>query len=72
MECKIFIKLVDKESGQVSNEVPLTDVIFNQSEIEFQFWDEQLDDYATLPYNDFLFFQDDYDVVIRICDEEGK
>ena len=72
MECKIFIKLVDKESGQVSNEIPLTDVIFNQSEIEFQFWDEQLDDYATLPYNDFLFFQDDYEVIIRICDEEGN
>ena len=72
MKDKVFIKLIDKQSGQVSNEVPLSDIIFNQNEIEFQFWDEQLDDYATLPYSDFLFFQDDYDVVVRILQEDKQ
>lgn len=66
MKEKVFIKLVNTQTGQASKEVPLTDVIFNQSEVEFQFWDEQLDDYATLPYNDFLFYQDDYEVIVRV------
>lgn len=66
MRDKVFIRLVAKDSGQASKEVPLTDIIFNQYEVEFQFWDEQLDDYATLSYNDFLFFQDDYEVIVRV------
>ena len=67
---KIGIKLKDKTNGCISEEVDIEDVIFNQHDIEFvfpnytdEFSDEPYD--ATLPYKDFLFFQDDYQVIIH-------
>lgn len=54
----IFIQLRNKETGQKSNRVKLEDIIYNQSEIEFEFGDNE-----TLPYKDFLFFRNDYEII---------
>lgn len=59
----IFIQLRDKETGQLSNKVKLEDIIYNQNEIEFEFESDVLDDYETLPYKDFLFFRNDYEII---------
>lgn len=72
---KVGIKLKDKRNGCISEEVDIEDVIFNQYEIEFRFpgyVDEYSDEpfEASLPYKDFLFFQDDYDVIIKIHKED--
>ena len=56
-----FMYIVEKRTRSKSKIVPIEEVIFNQSEIEFEF-----EDGGTLPYNDFLFFQEDYEVVIRV------
>ena len=67
---KVGIKLKDKGNGCISEEVDIEDIIFRQNEIEFVFPD-YIDEYmdepydATLPYKDFLFFQDDYQVIIH-------
>lgn len=67
----ITIRLKSKETGQESNPVDIEDVIFNQDEIEFEFGDYiEDDDYRTLPYNDFLFFRDEYDVIIKVKEED--
>lgn len=72
MEDRVFIKLKDKETGCISEEVPISDLIFNQREIEFEFlnaideFGERMD--LSLPYSDFLFFQNDYEVIVRILD----
>ena len=61
---KVFIRLKDKITGTESNEISIEDLIYNQDEIEFEF------PYAEfLPYKDFLFFQDDYEVIVRILGE---
>lgn len=59
---KIYIQLKDKETGQISNKVKLEDIIYNQSEIAFEFGEYPNDDYGTLSYKDFLFSRNDYDV----------
>ena len=51
--------IIDKETGVSSNMVSLRDIIFNQHDIEFEFSDG-----CTLPYKDFLFYQDDYFVFV--------
>lgn len=68
-ESRVWVRLKDKKSGSESKEVPIEDFIFGE-DIEFEFDEsnnpnEELD-YTTLPYKDFLFFKDDYDVIIRI------
>lgn len=63
---KVFIRLKDKETGKESQEVPIEDVIYNQYEIEFEFGNYEDDDYETLSYKDFLFFQDDYELVVVV------
>ena len=71
---KVGIKLKDKRNGCISEEVDIEDIIFRQNEIEFVFLD-YIDEYmdepydATLPYKDFLFFQDDYQVIIHIYNQ---
>lgn len=62
---KVFIRLKEKTTGIESDEVSIEDLIYNQYEIEFSFPEDALD-YTTLPYKDFLFFQDDYEVIVRI------
>lgn len=59
----IFIQLKDKETGQISNKVKLEDIIYNQSEIEFEFGEYGEEDYGTLSYKDFLFFRNDYEII---------
>ena len=66
MNIEVFIRLKDKEIGKESQEVSIEDLIYNQYEIEFEFGNYEDDDYETLPYKDFLFFQDDYEVIVRI------
>ena len=66
---KVFIRLKDKETNQESKEVSIEELIYNQSEIEFQFGEYDDDDFGTLPYKDFLFFQEDYEVIVRIKGE---
>ena len=62
MNSKVFIRLKDKETNKESKEITIEDLIYNQDEIEFEFGDYEL------PYKDFLFFQDDYEVIVRIGD----
>lgn len=71
---KVFIRLREKESGFESHEVTIEQLIFNQSDIEFKF-DKYTDggeiyEDGTLPYKDFLFFRDDYDVIVRIAEDD--
>lgn len=61
----VTIRLRDKETGRESSPVDIEEVIFNQSEIEFEFGEYSNEDYETLPYKDFLFFRDDYDVIVH-------
>lgn len=61
-----YISLFDKESRKLSKRVPLKDIIYDRDEVEFIFPSDELE-YETLSYNDFLFYKDDYEVVI----EEG-
>lgn len=62
----ITIKLKDKETGEISKEISIEELIFSQNEIEFEWGEFGNYNYATLPYKDFLFFQDDYEVIIKI------
>ena len=61
-----LIRLIDKETKQESKEVTIEKLIFNQSDIEFEFGNQGEDNYGTLPYKDFLFFNDNYDVYVRL------
>lgn len=76
MNSKVFIRLKEKESGFESHEVTIEDIIFNQYDIEFKFdkytdggevWED-----GTLPYKDFLFFKDDYEVIVRIVGDNNE
>ena len=54
----IYIQLRDKETGKISNKVKLEDIIYNQSEIGFEFGEYPNDDYGTLSYKQrFFIFQ---------------
>lgn len=68
---QVTIRLRDKRNGEESNPIPIEELIYHQHDIEFT-WDDYTDEFgcvldvATLPYNDFLFFRDDYDVIVKI------
>ncbi|MBQ1495850.1 MAG: hypothetical protein IIZ40_00655 [Bacilli bacterium] len=74
MKSKVFIRLKDKENNCESEEITIEELIFNQDDIEFRFpnYVEEYEDgskdiyEAQLSYKDFLFFQDDYEVIARI------
>lgn len=66
---KWYMSILDKETGDLSKRVQIEDVIYNQNEIEFEFGEFGEEDYATLPYGDFLFFKDKYQLVLS-WDEE--
>lgn len=66
---KVFIRLKEKETGIESDEISIEELIFNQSDIEFDFWNKTKTDVDTLPYKDFLFYQNDYEVIVRILGE---
>lgn len=70
----VTIRLKDRSNGCESLEVSLEELIYHQSEIEFRFpnYTDHDDDEpyeAQLPYKDFLFFSDDYDVHVRITND---
>ena len=56
---KVYIKIRDKETGMVSERVDIEDIIYNR-DVEFKFKEDETE----LPYNDFLFFRDDYELII--------
>ena len=62
----VTIRLKDRETGKESKEIDIYDLIYKQNYIEFEF--EDFDEYgdATLPYKDFLFFQDEYEVIVKV------
>jgi hypothetical protein len=70
----ITIRLKDRRNDCESLEVSLEELIYHQSEIEFRF-PNYVDEYdnepyeAQLPYKDFLFFSDDYEVHVRITND---
>ncbi len=66
-----YISLFDKETRKLSERVPLKNVIYDRNEIEFVFPSDELD-YETLPYNDFLFFRQNYEVIIENDKENIK
>lgn len=53
------------ENGRLSKGVAIEDVIYNQSEIAFDFVNFDDEDYETITYNDFLYFRDDSEVIIE-------
>lgn len=63
---KGWLRIRDKSNGHESKEVGIEEVIFNQYDIEFEFTEpDEYGVYCTLPYKDFLFFRDDYEVILR-------
>lgn len=64
--CGVTIRLKDIETGKESKEVDMRDLIYNQHDIEFEF--EDFDEYGDtiLPYKDFLFYQNDYEVIVKV------
>lgn len=64
-----YISLFDLETRKLSKRVPLKDVVYNQSDIEFVFPSDEIGE-ETLPYDDFLFYRQDYQVILE-CDERG-
>lgn len=70
MKDLVFIKLKDKETGLTSKPVGIRELIFDQDEIEFQFPKDEDGIEGSLPYKDFLFFKDDYEVIINIKNKE--
>lgn len=68
---KVIIKLKDKETGVVSEPVSIEDIIFNQNEVVFIFDEYDTDTFngefaLQLSYKDFLFFRDDYEVIVKV------
>ena len=63
----VTIKIQDRENGAISNEVPIEKVIFEQRDIEFKFPDG-----GTLPYDDFLFYQSEYEVIVKVGKKAKK
>ena len=66
----VFVRVKDKDTGRESKEVSINDIIFFFFWIAFEFGEMGDDDYERLPYDDFLFFSEDYQVIIRI--EKGE
>ena len=57
----LYMKLYDKETKKTSFPVNIKEVILNQNEIEFK-WENG----DTLPYKDFLYYLNDYEVIIKV------
>lgn len=65
---KIFIQIRDKEKSKISNTISLQDIVYRQNEIEFEFGEYGTEEYETLSYKDFLFYKDNYDLLVQIKD----
>ena len=57
----VVMHIIDRETGTKSEEVPIEEVIYNQHDIEFNFYDD-----TTLPYSDFLWCCDKFDTVVKV------
>lgn len=55
----IQVRIEDKETGLLSEEVDVMDFI-NNEDINFKFPDD-----TVLPYNDFIFYRNDYEVYLE-------
>lgn len=73
---EVGVRLRDKRNNCESIEVPIEDFIYHPYDIEFRF-PGYVDEYndepfeASLPYNDFLFFLADYEVIVAIHNKEN-
>lgn len=65
---KIFIQIKDKEKSKISNAISLQDIVYRQNEIEFEFGEYGTEEYETLSYKDFLFYKDNYNLLVQIKD----
>ena len=65
---EVTIQLKDKETGLVSEEVPLEEILYGE-DVEFKFWEDD-SDYSTLPYKDFLFYRSQYDIILKTGQKE--
>lgn len=61
----VIIKIKELKRNITSLPVSIEDVIFNQRDIEFVFPDTN----ETLPYSDFLYFNDEYTVIVAVREE---
>lgn len=48
VKTEFYIRLIEKATGRKSNKVKLEDIIYNQSEIEFEFGEYPNDDYEII------------------------
>lgn len=55
----IKVRVEDKETGLLSEPVDVMDFI-NNEDINFEFSDD-----TVLPYNDFIFYRNDYEVYLE-------
>lgn len=63
---KIFIRLIEKETGLESSEISIEDLIYNQKYIKFHFLNETKTNIHTISYKDFLNNENMYKVIVRI------
>ena len=66
---KVTVSLYNKETKQYSKPVDIFDIIYNQQYVEFEFGEYDDDEYGTLRYKDFIFFQDHYNLILNVDGE---
>ena len=62
---KIEVRIKDKDNGLESKPVDIEEFILYPYNIEFVFSDD-----STLPYTDFLFYSDEYEIIITVNEKE--
>ena len=62
---KIEVRIKDKEDGLESKPVDIEEFILDPYHIEFVFSDD-----STLPYTDFQFYSDEYEIIITVNEKE--
>lgn len=66
----ITIQIKNKENNKISNPISLEEIIYRQNDIEFEFGENYEDEnYETCTYSDFLYFQENFEVIIK---KDGK
>lgn len=69
---ELYMKIIDKETKRESNLIPIEDAIFNQDGVEFEFGEYGKDDYEGIPFNDFMFFIENYEIKYVIMEGEKE
>lgn len=62
---KIEVRIKDKDNGLESKPVDIEEFILDPYHIEFVFSDD-----STLPYTDFQFYSDDFEIIITVHEKE--